>query len=228
MDKAIQDLGRKIAIRNRRQKARQAIDDEVAQIILSGKRDNLVLSDIAKRLNSVGKKTSTGKEFGNVQVFRALKMLEADGVNDDVEDSVNGGVTEQVDIEDEILRSKLVVQLKAENAELKAERDKVNQTLVEFSNSNNELAMLTTELQEQVANLTKQLETSQNATQRLRKENKELLAELQLAKANDVTSDVTDGRVLEVLEYFKGQMKDTRYWTKFKKFVEELERRNAL
>jgi seryl-tRNA synthetase len=155
-------------------------------------------------------------------------MLEADGVNDDVEDSVNGGVTEQVDIEDEILRSKLVVQLKAENAELKAERDKVNQTLVEFSNSNNELAMLTTELQEQVANLTKQLETSQNATQRLRKENKELLAELQLAKANDVTSDVTDGRVLEVLEDFKGKMKDTRDWTKFKKFVEELERRNAL
>ena len=188
MDNAIRDLGREIAIRNRRKRARQAIDDEAAQIILNGKRDNLVLSDIAQRLNSAGKKTSSGKDFGKIQVLRAWQMLQAGSDTDNVVENdtnelavkaTNEVTEQQVDIEAEIQRSKLVTELKAENAELKAERDKVNQTLHEFSNSNGELALLTAELQEENDTLKAQLEISQSATKRLREENEELLAEIE-------------------------------------------------
>jgi chromosome segregation ATPase len=192
-------------------------------------------------------------------------MLETDDANDYVADDVNDDVcfdktqhkNEQVDIEAEILRSKLVAQLKAENAELKAERDKAIDTLTdEIQSLKEDNDFIETTLNEQVANLTTQLETSQSAFKRLREENAELLAELNkpnkeleklrarnaqleteryrmemesLANQTEAAMNAKDSdKAIDVINEFRGKMKDTRNWTEFKKFVEELKRKQIL
>lgn len=58
------------------QQAAQKHAEELAEIVLGLHKQGLSQRDIAQKLNELGHRTRTGKEFSNVQVMRILKRLE--------------------------------------------------------------------------------------------------------------------------------------------------------